>query len=221
MSFVTAAPEALATAASELANLGTAIKQANATAVASTVAVAPSAADEVSEAIAGVFGSHAQQFQALSSQVAAFHEQFVQAMSGSGASYASTEATATAAMQNASPAQALDAINAPFLQAFGRPLIGNGTNGGTVNGVGQPGGAGGILYGNGGNGGNSTAAGVAGGAGGPAGLLGNGGAGGTSLGGGNGGNGGNAFIVGNGGNGGVPGGIGGRGGVIGFPGANG
>jgi PE family len=156
MSFVTAVPEAVATAASDLANLGSTITQANASAAASTTGVLPQAADEVSEAVAALFGAHAQQFQTVSSQVAAFHNQFVQALTGSGASYAGTEAAAAAAMQN--PAQGLNDFLPPQLQNIvkalpppdpnlisialtGRPIYGNGANGGTVNGVGQPGGA--------------------------------------------------------------------------------
>jgi PE family len=212
MSFVTAVPEALATAASDLANLGSTISQANASAAAATTGVLPPAADEVSEAIAALFGSQAQQFQALSSQAAAFHNQFVQALNGSGASYAGAEATAASAMQNVSPAQALDAMNAPAQGLLGRPLIGNGANGGTINGVGQPGEPGGILYGNGGNGGDSFLSGVNGGAGGSAGLMGNGGAGGASFGGGTGGAGGRGgLLMGNGGAGGA-GTVGGNGG---------
>jgi hypothetical protein len=34
-------------------------------------------ADQVSEGIAALFGSHAQAFQALSAQAASFHQQFV------------------------------------------------------------------------------------------------------------------------------------------------
>ncbi|REN68493.1 PE family protein, partial [Mycobacterium tuberculosis] len=80
----------------------------------------------------------------------------------------------------------------------GRPLIGDGANGGP----GQPGGPGGLLYGNGGHGG-AGAAGQDRGAGNSAGLIGNGGAGGA---GGNGGIGGA----------GAPGGLGGDGGKGGF-----
>jgi hypothetical protein len=46
----------------------------------------------VSAAVAALLGAHAQDYQAVSSQLAAFHDQFVQALSASGASYASTEA---------------------------------------------------------------------------------------------------------------------------------
>ena len=101
MSFVIAAPEALASAASDLASIGSMIGEANAAAVPPTTGVMAAAEDEVSTAIASLFSSHAQDFQALSTQMAAFHQQFVQLMNGGAAQYASTEAA------NVSAAQAL------------------------------------------------------------------------------------------------------------------
>ena len=77
MSFVIAAPEMVASAASDLAGIGSMIGEAHATAAASTTAVLPAAADEVSAAIAALFSGHAQGFQALGAQAATFHAQFV------------------------------------------------------------------------------------------------------------------------------------------------
>ena len=54
--------------------------------------VIPAAADEVSAAIAAVFGAHAQGFQALSAQAAAFHQQFIQALTTGAGAYAGVEA---------------------------------------------------------------------------------------------------------------------------------
>jgi hypothetical protein len=54
--------------------------------------VAAAAQDEVSTAIAALFGRHAQQFQALSAKAAAFHHQFVQALTGGAESYVKSEA---------------------------------------------------------------------------------------------------------------------------------
>ncbi|MCV7198278.1 hypothetical protein BST12_27075 [Mycobacterium angelicum] len=68
----------------------------------------------------------------------------------------------------------LNAVNAPSVALIGRPMMADGADGATVDGVGQPGGAAGWLYGNGGTGGASTSSGVAGGRGGAAGLIGNG-----------------------------------------------
>src|ERR1700685_4483943 len=92
MSFVIAAPEAVASAASSLARVGSTIGEANAAAVAPTTGVVAAAGDEVSAAIASLFSSHARDFQALSAQAAAVHAQFVQALAGAGNSYAATEA---------------------------------------------------------------------------------------------------------------------------------
>ncbi len=179
MSFVSVMPAVVGASASQLARIGAALGDANAVAAAPTTGVLAAAEDEVSAAIAALFSSHGQQFQALNAQAAALHSQFVQTMSDASTVYAATEAA------NAGPLQTLEedvlgVINAPTNTLLGRPLIGPGANG-TTNGqgVGAPGGAGGILIGTGGNGGNSTATGVPGGAGGPAGLIGNGGTGGT------------------------------------------
>ncbi|EFP50174.1 putative PE family protein, partial [Mycobacterium tuberculosis SUMu011] len=170
MLYVVASPDLMTAAATNLAEIGSAISTANGAAALPTVEVVAAAADEVSTQIAALFGAHARSYQTLSTQAAAFHSRFVQALTTAAASYASVEAA------NASPLQvALDVINAPAQTLLGRPLIGNGADGSTP---GQAGGPGGLLYGNGGNG----AAGgpnQAGGAGGNAGLIGNGGAGGA------------------------------------------
>lgn len=159
MSFVTAAPEMLATAAQNVANIGTSLSAANATAAASTTSVLAAGADEVSQAIARLFSDYATHYQSLNAQAAAFHHSFVQTLNAAGGAYSSAEAA------NAS-AQALEqnllaVINAPAQALFGRPLIGNGANGTAAS---PNGGDGGILYGNGGNGFSQTTAGVAWGA---------------------------------------------------------
>jgi hypothetical protein len=102
VSFVIAAPETVSWAASDLARIGSMIDAAHAAAVAPTTAVLPAAADEVSAAIAALFSSHAQGFQALGAQAATFHTQFVQLMNAGAGSYASAEAA------NASPLQAVE-----------------------------------------------------------------------------------------------------------------
>jgi PE family len=77
MSFVIAAPEMVAVAASDLANLGSTLSEANAAALAPTTGLLPAAADEVSAGIAAFFGAHAQAYQTLSAQAGAFHQHFV------------------------------------------------------------------------------------------------------------------------------------------------
>ncbi len=192
MSFVIAVPEALTMAASDLANIGSTINAANAAAALPTTGVVAAAADEVSAAVAALFGSYAQSYQAFGAQLSAFHAQFVQSLTNGARSYVVAEATSAAPLQDL-----LGVVNAPAQALLGRPLIGNGANG--ADGTGAPGGPGGLLLGNGGNGG-SGAPGQPGGAGGDAGLIGNGGTGGK----------GGDGLVGSG----AAGGVGGRGGWL-------
>ncbi len=169
MSLVSVAPEMVAAAATDLADIGSAVRAANSAAAVSTTRLASAAADEVSVGIAALFGTHAQAYQALSAEASVFHEQFERALTAGAGLYAATE------VANASPLhtlgqEVLGAVNAPTQALLGRPLIGNGADG--APGSGQAGGAGGILVGNGGNGGSgrpgtATSAPGAGGAGGP------------------------------------------------------
>ncbi len=80
MSFVVVAPDAIRAAATELAGIGSTLSVVNAASSAQTTAIAAAAGDEVSAAIALLFSSHGQRFQALMAQAAAFHRQSVQAM---------------------------------------------------------------------------------------------------------------------------------------------
>lgn len=147
MSFLFAQPEMLGAAATDLASIGSAISTANAAAAAATTRVLAAGADEVSAAVAALFSGHAQTYQALSTQAAAFHQQIVQTLTSTAGAYASAEAANV-------EQQLLGAINAPTMALLGRPLIGHGADG--APGTGQAGGAGGILYGNGGNGGSGA-----------------------------------------------------------------
>ncbi|WP_264917176.1 PE family protein, partial [Mycobacterium kiyosense] len=197
MSFAFAAPEHMAAEATDLAKLGSAIESANSAVNLPTTSVPAAAADEVSAAIAAVFGAHGQAYQALSGEAASFHQQFVTLLNGSAAQYLGTE------FANAQQT-ILGAVNTRTEMLLGRPLIGNGAAGSAAN---PNGGAAGILYGNGGNGYSEAAnGGVAGGNGGAAGLIGfggNGGAGGAGAAGGAGGHGG--WLDGGGGQGGAGG----------------
>ncbi|MCW2661342.1 MAG: hypothetical protein JWP83_2494, partial [Mycobacterium sp.] len=154
MSFVLVSPDAVSSAAASLDGIGSAISGANAAAAGPTTTVLAAAEDEVSAAIAQLFGTHAREFQAISAQAAAFHAQFVQSLTGAGGAYALTEAASTSPLQTLED-DFLAVINAPTEFLFGRPLIGNGTNGAPD--TGQAGGAGGILWGNGGSGGSGVA----------------------------------------------------------------
>ncbi|WP_264990810.1 PE family protein, partial [Mycobacterium kiyosense] len=167
MSYVAVNIDLLSGAAGNLVNIGSAINQANSAAAAQTTGVLAAGADEVSRAVAAVFGSHAQGYQALSAQATAFHDQFVATLAGGANAYAAAEAAAANPLEGI-----LDLINAPSRALFNRPLIGDGRAGAP----GLPGEDGGILFGNGGPGGAGAAAGQVGGRGGAGGFLfGNGG----------------------------------------------
>ncbi|KZS74631.1 hypothetical protein A4G26_05490 [Mycobacterium kansasii] len=133
--------------------------------------VQAAAADEISTAVAALFGRHALAYRQAYTQARAFHERFVQALAFGGSQYASAEAANV-------EQTLLDAINGPTQFLLGRPLIGNGADGTATS---PNGGAGGLLYG---NGGAATAVGGSGGAGGAgdsAGLWGSGGDGGMGA----------------------------------------
>src|SRR6202167_6258098 len=130
MQYVIAAPEYVAAAATDLANIGSAVDTANSAAQSPTSSVLAAGADEVSVSIAALFDAHAQAYQALSAQAALFHQQFVQLMSGGATQYASTEAA------NASPLQSIQQgvqIGSPS-QALstGSSLIGSAAPAGAV-----------------------------------------------------------------------------------------
>jgi hypothetical protein len=72
MSFVIATPDVVATAATDLASIGSTINAVNAAAAARTTGMLDAAADEVSAAVTALFDVHAQQYQALSAQAAHF-----------------------------------------------------------------------------------------------------------------------------------------------------
>jgi PE family len=99
MSFVVAAPEAVATAAKDLTNIGSTIDAASAVAGASTGGDLAAAADQVSVAVGTLFAEHAEAYQGLRAQIAEFHAQFVQAVSAAGQAYATTEAANASALQ--------------------------------------------------------------------------------------------------------------------------
>jgi len=91
MSLVSIAPDVVAAASGNLADLGSALRSANAAAATQTISIAAPAADEVSAAITALLGTHAQGFQALSAKAAAFHDDFVNLLNGGAAQYVGTE----------------------------------------------------------------------------------------------------------------------------------
>jgi hypothetical protein len=92
MSYVTALPAILASAAGELQSIGSAVAAGNTAAAAPTTGVVPAAADEVSALTAAHFAAHAALYQELSHQATAIHELFVSTLATSAGSYAAAEA---------------------------------------------------------------------------------------------------------------------------------
>ncbi|KZS84405.1 PE-PGRS family protein PE_PGRS16 [Mycobacterium persicum] len=117
MSYVTAVPEALAAAARDITGIGSTLSAANSAAAVPTTGLLAAGADEVSAAIAGLFSSHAREYQTLSAQAAAFHDQFVNALTASARSYLSTEAANIAPLRN---------VVQGLLGMLGAPAAGNG-----------------------------------------------------------------------------------------------
>lgn len=127
MSFVMAAPEMVASAASELASIGSAVSAANAAAATATTRVLAAAADEVSESIAALFGSYAQEYQALSVHTVAFDDQFAQVLNAGARAYADVEAGNRSMLQSLPtaphgagvPGQAASSIGGPTALIMG------------------------------------------------------------------------------------------------------
>ncbi|OBA71849.1 hypothetical protein A5641_09770 [Mycobacterium sp. 1554424.7] len=92
MSFVIAQPELVQAAAQQLAGIRSALGEACAAAANPTTGVAAAAADEVSGAIAALFGSVGQEYQAINAQAQAFHAQFVSLLNAGAGAYLSAEA---------------------------------------------------------------------------------------------------------------------------------
>lgn len=104
MSFLIAAPQVIADAATDLTNIGSTIGSAHRAAAAATTGVLPAAADEVSTQIASLFSAHAADYQQLSGQAAAFHAEFVQALTAGAGAYACAEAGVAQTLAGAVPA---------------------------------------------------------------------------------------------------------------------
>ena len=124
MSYVLTTPEMLATAAGDVENIGSVISTASSNAAGPTTGLLPAAQDEVSAAIAKLFGSYGQEYQAVISQAATFHNEFTQALAAAGNAYLEAEAANSAL--TAGPPNALNAITAPIQTLFGQTAVGTG-----------------------------------------------------------------------------------------------
>lgn len=91
MAFVIAAPDLVESAATDLAGIRSSLAEAASTAALPTTGIASAAQDEVSIAVATLFGNVGNEFQALNAQAQLFHAQFVQLMSSGAGAYAAAE----------------------------------------------------------------------------------------------------------------------------------
>lgn len=86
-------PEIVSSAAGELANIGSTVSAANAAAAVATTELLAAGSDEVSTRIAALFGANGVEYQAISAQIASFHDRFVAALNTGTSSYVWAEAT--------------------------------------------------------------------------------------------------------------------------------
>jgi hypothetical protein len=117
-------PEMLASTAANIEEIGSAISAANASAAGRTTGLVAAAEDEVSAAIAKLFGGYGQEYQAILTQATAFHNEFTQTLAAAGNAYAQAEARNAAATSNA-----FSALGAPIQTLLGRTPIGSGSGG--------------------------------------------------------------------------------------------
>jgi PE family len=120
MSFVFAAPEAVASAAADLAGIRSALSQAASAASAPTTGVLAAGADEVSVAISQLLGAHGQEFQALEAEAAAFHDSFVGLLQSGAGTYVGAEAANVQQVLGGggSAAQSLSGIGAAITDPY-------------------------------------------------------------------------------------------------------
>ncbi|MDC8992934.1 PE family protein [Mycobacterium marinum] len=143
MSFVIADPEMVTAAAADLAGIRSTLGAAVEAAAGPTTGVAAAAADEVSAAIAHLFGAYGQEFQALNGRAAAFHAELVRLLNGGAASYLSAEVVNVEALLgqslNGGAAAAADPLSGLLGSILGTSSGGSGSVGGIL------GGSGGLL----------------------------------------------------------------------------
>ncbi|OBA71852.1 hypothetical protein A5641_09785 [Mycobacterium sp. 1554424.7] len=131
MSFVSVAPQLLQGAAQQLTGVGSSLAEAAATATGPTTGIAAAAGDEVSVAIAAMFGNAGREFQALSAQAQAFHSEFVSLMTAGAGAYVGAEAANVEQVlldfgaTVAAPYQALVVNTANNLQSLGGAVTAN------------------------------------------------------------------------------------------------
>lgn len=126
MSFVVAALDMIETASADAAQVGAAVGAGNLAAAIPTTGLAAAAADEVSVAIASLFGTHANDYRAAAAQAAVYHQEFVRNLGAAAASYGGAEAAILAQLEAtllgggaaSAPLEALNEITSGAFQAL-------------------------------------------------------------------------------------------------------
>lgn len=106
MSAVTAVPELIARAATDLTTIASTLDAAHLAAAAPTGSVLPAAADEVSAGIAQLFARHGQEYQGLAGKVEQYQQQFVQHLTSAAGAYGTAEAANASLLAPAAAAAA-------------------------------------------------------------------------------------------------------------------
>jgi hypothetical protein len=112
MSYLTAHPDSMVSAAADLDEIRSAIGAANSAAAVRTTSLVAAARDEVSAATAALFNTYAAEYQAVVAQASSFHDHMVQLLANSGLAYAETEIANAAS-------SGLGAFTAPFSSLLG------------------------------------------------------------------------------------------------------
>src|SRR6202453_4878465 len=107
-------PQLMATAATDAAQINSAISAARAAAAGPTTSLVAAAQVEVSAMTATLFGAYGQEYQAILQQASAFHEQFVAALAAAGNAYTEAEAANATAISGA-----LGAVTSPMRSMLG------------------------------------------------------------------------------------------------------
>ncbi|ORW96473.1 hypothetical protein AWB92_05830 [Mycobacterium sp. IEC1808] len=124
------------TVAADLARIGSDVTAGNLAAAFPTTELAAAGGDEVSAAIAALFGAHAQDYQAAAARATTYYEQFVQTLTAASSSYMATEAVNAASLSSElraflnAPLNTITGAwaNSPFGSAIDQALFGTGGN---------------------------------------------------------------------------------------------
>jgi hypothetical protein len=128
MAHLITVPETLASTAADVQGIGSTISAARANAAGQTTGLLAAAEDEVSAAIANLFGAYGQEYQAALSQAASFHNQFTQALAAAASTYAQAEAANAGLVSGISIE-----LGAPMQALLGQTSItGGGSSGGAL-----------------------------------------------------------------------------------------